>query len=78
MDNARATLESTRDQSPAWAAAWLPAPLAQDAKDALVMLAKIELFEAKQDDYLSRFRAGEHSLVRQRMGTLKVQNQTTL
>jgi hypothetical protein len=78
IDNARATLESTRDQSQAWAVAWLPSPLTQEARDALETLAKIELFENKKEDYLVRFRAGEHALVTQRMGTLKIQMQNAL
>ena len=78
IDNTRASLESTRDQSQSWAAAWLPAPLTQEAKDALNVLAKIDLFDAKQDEYLVRFRTGEHQLVRQRMASMKFQAQGAL
>ncbi len=78
IDNMRAKIESARDQSQSWAAAWIPSPLSTEGREALDTLAKAELFEGGADDYLGRFRTVEHSLVRQRIGAMKVQSQTTL
>jgi hypothetical protein len=78
IDNKRAEIESARDQTQTWAAAWIPGPLSQEGRDALEALAKAELFEDKPDDYLGRFKAVDHSLVRQKMGASKIQAQTTL
>jgi hypothetical protein len=68
IDNKRAEIESARDQTQTWAAAWIPGPLSQEGRDALEALAKAELFEDKPDD----------SLVRQKMGASKIQAQATL
>ncbi len=78
VDNARLKIESARDQSQSWAAAWLPQPLSTKGREALEMLAKAELFEAKADDYLGRFRLADHPLVKQGIGGLKISAQTTL
>jgi hypothetical protein len=78
IDNARAKIESARDQSQVWAAAWIPNPLSNDGREQLERLAKVELFEEKRDDYLGRFRTGEHGLVKQRMGAIKLQAQMAL
>jgi len=78
IDNKRAEIESARDQTQTWAATWIPAPLSQEGRDALEALAKAELFTSSPDDYLGRFKAVDHSLVRQKMGASKIQAQTTL
>ncbi len=78
IDNARAKIESARDQTQAWSAAWIPGPLSTDGREALDTLAKAELFEGNANDYLDRFRAADHALVRQRMGAMKLHSQATL
>ncbi len=78
IDNKRFEIESARDQTQSWAATWIPAPLSQDGRDALEALAKAELFASNADDYLGRFKAVDHPLVRQKMGANKIQAQTTL
>ncbi len=78
IDNVRARIASQRDHEQGWAAAWLPAPLSTEGREALETLAKTELFEARPDDYLGRFRTAEHQLVRQRIGAMKIGAQNAL
>ena len=70
IDNTKAKIEAAREQSQSWAAAWLPEPLSAAGREALETLAKVEMFEAKADDFLGRFRAADHPLVKQSMGGL--------
>ena len=78
IDNTKAKIEAAREQNQSWAAAWLPEPLTAAGRDALETLAKVEMFEAKTEDFLGRFRAADHVQVKQSMGGLKISARTTL
>jgi hypothetical protein len=78
IDNARARVESAREHSQAWAAAWIPAPLSTEGRSALEQLAKAEVFRRDQDAHLAGFKASDHPFVRQRIDAMAAQAQTSL
>ncbi|MGB8266903.1 MAG: hypothetical protein WCE44_11300 [Candidatus Velthaea sp.] len=78
IDNARARVESAREQTQAWAAAWIPTPLSTEGRAALEQLAKFEVFRRDPDVHLSGFKASDHPFVRQRLDAMAAQAQATL